>query len=210
MAAGTCPSGRPQGPSPSASPPCWTATQRVTYPRVASPSLQGAPLCPMRWGPLTVAQRLCGPIATTHLTAVGMFTHGCTCWSTQPSILLPAWLALPPSGAHHHAQSWTPVNPWCPPACPAPGAPACDKCLIWELGSFSEGHPPASVSRPMGSWAPCSGTRSPWEAPRAPHLPCPSGPWRGVLCLPGLKNVKDQIFSHQGLPWQPGRVCLKA
>lgn len=35
-ASGTSPSGRPRGPAPSASPPCWTATHRVTHPPTQS------------------------------------------------------------------------------------------------------------------------------------------------------------------------------
>lgn len=43
--AGTSPLGHPQGPSPSASPPCWTTTQRVTY----LTGLQAAKKQPNHW-----------------------------------------------------------------------------------------------------------------------------------------------------------------
>lgn len=41
-AAGTSPSGLPRGRAPSASPPCWTATQRVTYTPSSSAGLLGS------------------------------------------------------------------------------------------------------------------------------------------------------------------------
>lgn len=160
-ASGTSPSGRPRGPAPSASPPCWTATRRVTHPPRRAP----APAPPVaRRGPrvraVTPPRGTPWPTRAAPLACVGL-----------PAAAGPAPRLLGPrASSRHHAgpgRVCLMSVPWGPAAAPR---------VRVDARRQSPDALPSGPSAPRGL--------SPAGAPGCPRrpLPRPAGPGHGVLC----------------------------
>lgn len=184
-ASGTSPSGRPRGPAPSASPPCWTATHRVTHPTHAERRL------PPRRSPVGASRpgrRAAKGDTVAHASRPTSLRGPPGCGWPCPAPARPPRELPSPRWARPRLPHVCPLGPSRGPPC-ACGRPAPEpgRSAKW----------PVSPARAQ----PC---RGPWLPP--PPTSPPSRPWaRGAL--PAV-NASDQWVpsqgSDRGLLAQPG------